>query len=109
MWKRFLFDHKSVKIILKELSTQVPAMPIINPEKRTLGPSFSLPILRLHDVENDRNSIFIIAPYKAFIRNRCIRFHDSIALKAALRRFVVRNHDPLSRLQRMPGCLYAAF
>jgi hypothetical protein len=61
-------------------------MTIIHAEERALGPYFISSMRRLHDVEYDCYSVFIVAAYEALVGVSCIGLHGSVAFDGALGR-----------------------
>lgn len=55
-------------------------MAIINREERAPGPEIYLLELWFYDVQNDRNTIFIVVPDHTLVCIRCISYYDSIFL-----------------------------
>ena len=58
-----------------------------------------LSMLRLHNVENDRYSVFIIGSNKTLISIGCISSHYSISLHAALCWLMIRNNNSCAGLE----------
>ena len=55
-------------------------MTVIDSEERALWPlmSFVLFALRLHDVQNDRNSVFVVVADDALVRVCAITSHETV-------------------------------
>ena len=80
-------------------------MSIIDTKEWTLWPVLMSSMFRLHNVQNDRYSIFIVTSYKTLVGVSGICSHDAISLHTAFSRFMVRNHYSCAWLQRHFLCL----
>ena len=92
--KAVFSDHKVVQIIPEELGTRTAAMTVIDAEERASRPCLMPPVLGLQDVQDDRDTVLIVAPHQPLIRIRRIRPHNSILLTAAFGGLVVGDDDP---------------
>jgi hypothetical protein len=92
------FDDVMMKVVSKKLSACTSTVAIINSEKRAFRPGFMLPLFWLNNVKDNRNPIFIVIPDEALVCICCISSDYAVALKAALGRFVIWNHNTGSRL-----------
>lgn len=64
-------------------------MAIEDAEKRAPGPALEIFLaFRLHYVQNDRNSIFVVIADKALVRVGCVRSDHSVAFHGGFRRLV---------------------
>ena len=95
----FFSYHKVMKIITQKLSAEMTPMAIIHSEEWALGPSLMLSVLRLDNIQNYWNSVFIITSDKSLISIGGVGPHDTIPSQAALGGFVIGNYDPCTGLQ----------
>jgi hypothetical protein len=58
-----------------------------------------LAMFRFNDVQNDRNSVFIIVPNQSLVSVCCISPYNSVALETTFSWLMVRNYYPSSWLQ----------
>lgn len=94
-----------MQVISQKLRTEVATMTIIHTEERTFRPCLMLSVLRLHDIQNDGDSIFIVASDKPLIGICSVCPHDPVAPQAALCSFMIRHDNPGARLQRELACV----
>jgi len=87
-----------VQVVSQELSTSTSAMAVVNAKIGAFGPSLVLPLLWLDNVQDDGYPVFVVIPDQSLVGVGCVRSHYSIAFETALGLLVVRNHNPLARL-----------
>ena len=93
-WKSFFFDNIVVEVVSQKFRTGATAMAIIDPEKGTGWPSLMLTMLGLHNVEDDRDSVFVVVAHKALVCIGSICANNAIAFIAALSWLMVRDYNP---------------
>lgn len=74
-------------------------MAIIDPKERALRPFFMRSMLRFSDIQDYRNSIFIVIPDEALVSIRGISPHNSIPFHGAFCGFVVGDDDSSAGLE----------
>ncbi len=76
-----VFDDELVEIISEEISTNMATMSIIDPKKGALGPLRAMKLLRFwfHDIQNDRDTIFVIVAHDTLIGVRTVRSNYAIS------------------------------
>lgn len=82
-----------VEVVSQELSTGTASVPIVHSEEGTCWPRLVLSMLRFHNVQDYRNSVFVVIAYEALVGVGCVGSHDAIPLVAALGWFVVGDND----------------
>ena len=74
-----IFNNELMKIVSQEVSTGVSTMAVEYAEEGTLGPVLDFFLAwRLHDVEDDTHSVFVVISYDSLI---CV---GSVAHDAAI-------------------------
>ena len=76
-------------------------MTIVHAEEGALGPLFVLPLLRLHDIQDYRNSVFVVSSNKSLVGVCSVASHDAVSLDAYLCGLMVWHHNPRTRLERL--------
>lgn len=61
--ERVFLNHIMMKIISEKLGTRTSTVTIVNTEERASWPCFVLSMFRLHNVEDYRNSVFVIVTH----------------------------------------------
>ncbi len=51
-----------MEVVSKVVRAAGPSVSVVNPEERALGPFIALLVLRLHDIEDDGDTVFVIVP-----------------------------------------------
>ena len=92
-----LLDHVVVQVVSEKFGTRTAAMAIVDAEERASRPSFVLPVLWLHDVEDDADAVLVVVADEALIRIGCVSTHYPVALIAAFSGLVVRDYDACAR------------
>ncbi len=85
--------YKLMQIISQEVSAGSSAMSVVYSEERALGPYLFGAMCWLHDIKNDRDSVFVIVPNDALVCICSISPDDSIPSYRALSRVVIRDRD----------------
>ena len=62
-WERVFFYHVVVKIVPEKLSACTSSVTIVDTEERASWPSFVFSMFRLNNVEDYRNSVFIVVTH----------------------------------------------
>ena len=76
--KVIISDYQLVKLISQKVCTSSTSMAIVNCEERASGPFVYLFELRLNNIKNNRNPIFIIIPNNTLMGISCIGAHHPI-------------------------------
>jgi hypothetical protein len=80
LWEfRVSYNHL-MELISQKICTLRPTMTVIYRKKRAPGPEIDLFKLGLYDVQNNRDSIFIVVPNHALVRVSSISDHHSVLL-----------------------------
>ena len=82
-----------MQIVSQELCTCTPTMPIVDCEVRTRRPRLQHSVLGLDYIENDADSVLVVAADQALIGISCIGANNPTPFMTALGHFVVRDHD----------------
>ena len=96
-WEIVLLDHVMMQVISQELGAGAAPMAIVDTEEGAGGPRLVLPVLRLDDVEDDGDAVFVVVANEALVSVGCVRAHDAISFVAALGGLVVRDNYPSAR------------
>lgn len=78
---------------------------VIHSEKRAFGPALMLSMFRLDDIQNDWNSILIIASDQALVGVCSVSPHNAVSSQAAFSCFMVGNDNSSPRLKREFPCI----
>lgn len=81
-------------------------MSIIDSEEGTLGPLLVLSVLRLHNIQNNGDSVLIIRPYESLVSVCSVRSHDPVPSQTTFSSFMIWNDDSSSRLQGQLPCVF---
>ena len=95
--KTLILDHKVMQVVTEVVCTRSASMPIIHPKKRAFWPIIAVFVLRLHYIQYDGHSIFIVVPYNPLVRVCSISAYNPVTLRGALCRLVFGKED-LSRI-----------
>jgi hypothetical protein len=87
-----------VKIISQELRTSATTMPVIDSEIRAFRPVFVLSMFRFNNIQNNRDSVFIVISNQSLVGISGIGSYDSVSLKTAFSLLIIRDYNPLSWL-----------
>ena len=99
--KSGFLDNVVVEMIPQELGAGRTAMSVVNAEKGAFGPFFVFPVVRLDDVEDDADSVFVVVPDQTLISVCCVASNHSVPLVGASGLLVVWNLDSGAWLQRI--------
>ena len=80
-----------VEVVSQELGTGTATVPIVDAEEGTRWPRFVLSMLRLHYIEDDGNSVFVVITNQALVRVGGVGPYNAITLIAALGWLVIRD------------------
>ena len=86
--KAVILDDEVMQVVAQIVSTRSAAMAIVNPEKRALRPVLAVFVLRLHDIENDSHTVFVVVSDNPLVGIGRIRRDYSVPLGGALCRLV---------------------
>ena len=89
-----------MQVVSEEISASRSAVPVIDAEEGTLGPFFVRPVRWLENVQDDRDSIFVVASDDALVGIGRICYDYSVPLNGALLRLVVGDNDLMGWLER---------
>ena len=81
-------DYKLVKLIPQVVGARSSTMPIVDREEGAPWPVVNLLEFGLDDVENDRDSIFVVVPNHALMRVSRVCHNDAVLLAGELGRVV---------------------
>ena len=129
LWKRWFPYDKLVKLVSQEISTSCTSMPIINSKEWAFRPLFISQIWSigwLHNVQNNRHSIFIISSNYSLMSINSVACNFTMASNWALSRagvntshiflrVIVKCYDYLMsglqryRIEQPPFILYLSF
>ena len=70
LWEVVIADNKLVKLVSEVVSTGCATMTVVNSEEGASRPLVDLLELRLNDVENDADSVFVVVPDDALMSVR---------------------------------------
>ena len=72
-----------MEVVSEEISADVPTMTIVDAEEGAFGPLSTAELLRfgLHDVQDDRYSIFIIVTHDALVGIGAVGCHDAVSFR----------------------------
>lgn len=97
--ERLFPDNVCMQVVSKELSAGRTAVTIIDSEKAAFGPLLVLSVLRLYDVQNNADSVFVVGSHQPLVCIRCVGSDNSISLERALGGLMVGNHYSETWLQ----------
>jgi len=83
-WKVIVSYNELVQLVPEEISTSSTTMTIINSKEGASWPFVNLLEFRFDNIQDNRNSIFIIVPYNTLMSICCIAADDSILLACKL-------------------------
>lgn len=84
----------------------MPAVAIINTEEGAFGPVLMLAVLWLHDVQDDGDTVLVVASDQALVSVGRVSSHYAIPSQAALGGFVIGYNDSCSWLKRKLLCVF---
>ena len=86
-----------MKLVSQKVGALSPTMAIVNGKERAPRPEVDLLELGLDDIENDRDSVFVIVPHHSLVRIGRICDYNAIFLGCKLRWVIVLSefHDLL--------------
>ncbi len=67
-----------MQLVSEEIGTLCTAVTVVNGKKRTPWPEVNLLELGLNDVQNNRNSVFIVVSNHTLVSVGCVRGHHSV-------------------------------
>lgn len=74
-------SYELVQVVPKEISAVRSSMAIVDSEKRSLWPKLDVFfVLRLHDVQNDRDSVFVVVPDYPLVCVGSVGLNDAVSL-----------------------------
>ena len=82
-----------MQIVPQELGAGTAAVAVVDAEERAGRPGLVLPVLRLHDVEDDGDPVLVVIANQPLVGVGGVGPHDAVALVAALGRLVVGDDD----------------
>lgn len=65
-------DDELMKVIAEEVGAAITAMAVKHPEESALRPVLALLRRRLHDVEDDADSVLVVIPDDPLVSIRCV-------------------------------------
>ena len=83
-WKVVVSYNELVQLVPEEISTSSTTMTIINSKEGASWPFINLLEFRFDNIQDNRNSIFIIVPYNTLMSICCIAADDSVLLACEL-------------------------
>jgi hypothetical protein len=89
-----------MQIVPQILSTSMASMTIVDTEEGALRPVLILPVIRLDNVQNDGDSVFIVCSDETLVGIGSICSDNPVPLQTALCRLMVGDDYPAARLQR---------
>jgi hypothetical protein len=97
----FTLDNKVVQIVSQILSTYVSTVSVKNSKETNLWPiSFPLLIFRFKNVQDNRDSVFIVLTNNTLVSICSISSDQTISFKRMLRWLMIWNYNFMSWLKR---------
>ena len=91
--KVLVLDDELVQVVAKEVSADVPPVPVIDTEEGALGPFCTAVLLRLglHYVEYDGNSVLVVVSDDSLVRVRSVCGDNAVSFGTVLGGLIVRH------------------